>query len=342
MEYIKKYKLKSSTLLIMVILTIICMCGCIYFSYCLNLDEKELQHYTTLDPVALKTIKDIFVILTSILGTNLLLNSLIEVRSKNQIITDVIENDVISSPKFYEEMSEENKLKMCNALENNLYYKYDIVHQMFDDIRKRLNDKIEEYYYVSCEYDVTCDINDKFIEKQISKTIAIRSYEDKYTINDFCISQFSSKQIAGVSSFELTSLKINGETKSIKETVKTIPNEVSRLGEQNEYDISNCYIYNIPIEISKDKETTICVQCTTRTSIDDRCSTFRVTKPCKNFLLVYNLNQQKDLRLSVDAFGFIDDANNSTNNTSKSNVNIKFNDWIFENDGVVVTILDKK
>lgn len=101
------------------------------------------------------------------------------------------------------------------------------------------------------------------------------------------------------------------------------------------------YIYNKSLTIRNDKETILTVKCKTRTAIDDKSSTFRVIKPCRNFSLVYSITQHEKYRIGVDAFGFLDDADDSANNTSRSNVNITFNDWIFEYDGVVVVILDK-
>lgn len=343
MQYLKKFKLKIGTFLLMLILTILCIIGCAYFSYYLNIYEEQLKITPKYNLVALKTIKDIFVVISSIFGTNLLLSILIDIRSKNQIVTDIIENDVISSPEFYNKMDDEKKIKMLNALEKHLYYKNMNVQEIFNEIRKKLNNKIKDYYYESCKYIVSCCIYDTYIEKEIIREVTIKSYDKKYQAKEFCIGRFSSKEVDGKKSYELKSLKINDEQTDLDNDIELVPCEILGLEEQNEYNISYRIIYKKPIMFYNDNDhnTTLVVKCLTRTTIDDKCSTFRVAKPCKNFALDYTLQQQTKHRLTVDAFGFLDDAKKSLNNNSKNNVHITFDNWIFENDGVVVTILDK-
>lgn len=346
MKCLKKFIIKRSTFVLLIILTVLCFLFCIVCSYYLNaqtnIEAESSNAILGINDTSLKTIKDILIILTTILGTNLFMSLLIDVRSKNQIVTDIIENDVISSPEFYEKMSEENKFKMCNALEENLYYKYGKEQQIFNEIRQKLKKNIDSYYYESCEYVVTCNIYDTYIEKQITRKVSIKSFDSKYTIKDFPISNYSTKSIDGVEAFKLESFKINDEKINLKNYVGTTHyNEVANLDEQNEYDISSRYIYQKPLDIYSDKETIITVKCVSRTSIDDKGATFRVAKPCKHFSLIYTLQQSDKYRLAVHAFGFLDDAKDSANNNSKSNINITFNNWIFENDGVVVIILDK-
>lgn len=138
MKYLKKFSLKSGTFILLIVLTILCLVICILCSYYLNIDTQNSNNVFGISNTALKTIKEILIILTTILGTNLFMSLLIDVRSKNQIVTDIIENDVISAPEFYEEMREENKLKMYNALERKLHYKYDKEQEIFNEIRQKL------------------------------------------------------------------------------------------------------------------------------------------------------------------------------------------------------------
>ncbi len=342
MKFLNKFILKRSTFISMIILTILCLLFCIICSYYLNIDTQNNDNVLDISITTLKTIKDILIILTTILGTNLFMSLLIDVRSKNQIVTDIIENDVIASPEFYEKMSEENKLKMCNALERKLHYKYIKEQEIFNEIREKLKGNIDAYYYESCEYVVSCNIYDTYIEKQITRKVAIKSFDSNYTIKGFSISKISSKSINGIEPFKLELFKINDKKVDLEHDVELKPcEEADNLDEQNEYDINNRYIYKKPINIFSDEETTITVKCISRTSIDDKGASFRVAKPCHNFSLIYTLQQYDKYRLSVHAFGFLDDADDSANNSSKSNINITFDNWIFENDGVVVIILDK-
>ncbi len=346
METLKKFIIKRGAFILLVVLTILCLLFCIVCSYYLeistNIETQNSSNTLGISNITLKTTKDILIILTTILGTNLFMSLLIDVRTKNKIVTDIIENDVIAAPEFYEKMSEENKSKMCNALERKLYHKYDKEQEIFNEIRQKLNRNIDSYYYESCKYVVTCNIYDNYIEKQITRKVVIKSFDAKYTIKNFSISNFSSKSINGIEPFKLESFKINDKKVDLEHDVELRPcDEVDNLDEQNAYDINSRYIYKKPMNIYSEQETTITVKCISRTSIDDKGSSFRVAKPCNHFSLVYTLPQQDRYRLAVHAFGFLDDANDSANNNSKSNITISFDNWIFENDGVVVMILDK-
>lgn len=343
MEYIKKYKMKNGTFISMLILAIICFITCILCSYCLNIDEEGLKQLTNINinVAIVKTIKDTLVIILSIVGTNLLLSLLIDIDSKNQIITDVIQNDVISSPEFYKLMDDDNKKKMLDALEQHLYFKHNLTQSMFDSIRKKIINMACDYYYESCDYIISCNVYDTYIEKEITRKVSLKSFNDNYEIHNFSVGNCSSKEIEGVDAYILVSLEIDGRKIDIKKDVVEINTEIGNLDEQNEYNIKNTYIYNKPLNIYKDKETIVTVKCKTRTAIDDKSSTFRVVKPCKNFSLNYSIKQHEKYRLAVDAFGFLDNADSSANNTSYSDVNITFRDWIFKYDGVVIIILDK-
>lgn len=341
----KRYMINNSARILIVILTAVCFLGYIICSYYINIHSLQTinNNIHILDNMStIETIRDILLVIISICGTNLLLSALVEVKSKNAFLTDIIENDVISAPEFYETMKDENKVKIHNALEEVLYFSYPVVHNMFSNIRSKLNSDINSYYFESCSYVVSCSVKDNYIEKEITKKADIKPYDDTFTINDFSVGNFFSREIDGIKPFDLTSLEIDGRKIDLKQDVSEKPNVINNLDEQNEYNLSISYIYNKPLEISKSTATKIVVKCKTRTPIDDKVSTFRVTKPCKKFSLIYDIKEHDKYRLAVDAFGFLDDADDSTNNSSNSNININFNDWIFKHDGVVVSILDKK
>lgn len=341
----KKYTINKSARILIIISTAVCFLGYLICSYYIN--TYSLQAVNNNTPITnnisiIETIRDIILIIASICGTNLLLSALVEVKSKNAFLTDIIENDVISAPEFYEAMKDENKIKMHNALEENLYFSYPIVHKMFSNIRGKLNSNIDSYYFESCSYVISCSVNEKYIEKELTKKVYIKSYEDTFTITDFSVGNFASKEIDGIKPFDLISLEINNRKIDLDHDISEKPNEINNLDEQNEYNLSIGYVYNKPLVINKHTGTKIVVKCKTRTPIDDKVSTFRVTKPCKKFSLIYDIKEHNKYRLAVDAFGFLDDADDSANNSSNSNINITFNDWIFKHDGVVVSILEKK
>lgn len=338
MPYLKKYKISPSSKWLILIVLVVCAVAYIMCTYYINLDEIGNE---TINVAKIQTAKDVLLVIISMTASNLLLGIIVEVKSKNSIVSEIILNDVFSSPDFYKNMDEEKKKNMYNALQNELYYRNDVKNSIISEITEKIVVFLKDYYYESCGYVITCSIYDDYIEKDITKKVVLKSYDKSYTIKDFCIGSCSSKKIIGMDSYEIVSFEIDGKKIELSGNVVIKDAEMSNLGEQNEYDINKKFIYKKLIRVKKDKGTTIVVKCKTRTTIDDKSSTFRVVKPCKNFSLVYSIKQHDKFRLGVDAFGFLDDADESANNTSDSNINITFNDWIFEYDGVVVTILDK-
>lgn len=337
-----KFQIKKSSAWLICIILILSSVSYIACSYYLNLENIASVNDLNLEKVAkLQTLKDILLVIISICGANFLLGVVVEVKSKNNFLTDIIVNDVISCPEFYELMDDKNKNNIYNALEKQLYFEYGTTHDMFKSIREKLNNTIDDYYFDSCEYIVSCNISGNYIEKEITKKVSIKSYSNTYTIKDFSVGNFTSKLIEGVESYKLINFEINGDSINLEKNITEQSNKMSNLDEQNEYNSNKTYIYNKPLKINNKTPTIILVKAKTRTTIDDKASTFRVTKPCKNFSLIYSIKQHEKYRLAVDAFGFLDDADDSVNNTSAANINIKFKDWIFKYDGVVVIILDK-
>lgn len=304
----------------------------------MNINETLTKNHKAI----LETILNVLTVLISVCGVNLLFSVVIEVNSKNALIDEINANDVISSPEFYNLLSKTKKNNMYNALERSLFFKYDITHNMYQNIRYKLINNINDYYFCKCDYVVSCSIYDTYIEKEITRKISLKSYEDTYVIRDYNFVKFSSKTISGMKPCEVKSVEINNEKIEAPDyTIDTTGNRMNNLDEQNQYDSYIKYTYKKPLKINSKDETVVCVKYITRTSIDDRMSTFRVGKPCQNFSLIYSIKQHNKYRIAVDAFGFLDNADDSANNTSDSDVNICFPDWIFRYDGVTVVILDK-
>lgn len=337
MKNTRKYQINKSTTVIMIITMIICILGYLLCNLQINIKEGASSNEIAI----YKTIKDILLVIISVTGVNLLSSVLIEVKSKNNYLSDIITNDVIASPEFYNNMKNENKNKMYNALEQSLYFKSEIAHEMYTGIRDKLIANLGDYYYTECSYSVTCNIFDTYIEKQVTRKTCIRSYEDIKNQKNFLISGFSSKKINGVEPYEINSIEINGEKIKDIDIEKVQGKDKCNLDEQNDYNYSVDYIYKKNLSFEKHKDTVIIMKYVTRTSNDDKMSTFRVKCPCKKFTLFYSIKQHEKYRLAVNAYGFLDDSDNSNNNSSKSDITITFNDWIYKYDGVTVAIFEK-
>ncbi|MCM1100148.1 MAG: hypothetical protein NC079_00645 [Clostridium sp.] len=341
-KLIQKFYIKKSSIYLSVALVVICAIAYILCTFFLNIEGMvQAQSMDTTKIAMLQTGKDILLIFISLFGANLLLGLLIEVNSKNALVSDIIMNDVVSAPEFYENLPADIQTAMCNALERRLFFPYDSVHNMFQNIRSRLIDTIRDYYFCNCTFVVSCNVKETYIEKVITRKVSLKSYENTFTITNYSLGQFKSKTISGLQPYEIESVEINGVSISSDDYGLGEDPKMRHLDEQNQYDSSMEYVYKKPIEINNQKETTVSVKYVTRTSKDDRISTFRVGKPCQNFSLIYSVIQQDKYRLAVDAFGFLDNADDSANNSSDSNVNICFSDWIFRYDGVTVVLLDK-
>lgn len=332
----KRYKINKGTFIIMIILTFFCILVYFLIDFRINISDNITPKVIAI----YETIKDILLVIVSVTGLNLLFSAIIEVKSKNSYLSEIMANDVIASNEFYDYMDNSKKESMYNALEKSLYFKDDISHEIYKNIRYRLKENLGEYYFTECSYSVTCTIHDTYIEKEITKTTKIRSYENEHIILNFRITNFTSKKVSGLEAFELKSVEINNK-KLNQEDIDTNKSDKANLDEQNEYDFSIDYLYNKKLALFSDKDTIITMKYITRTSKDDRMSTFRVGHPCKKFMLFYSVKQHEKYRIVVNAYGFLDDADNSTNNSSKSDITITFSDWIYNYDGVTVVILDK-
>lgn len=337
MKKCKKYKVNKVVAFMLILLTGICLICYWLLSYQINVDAGLAN-----DKKALyETIKSVLLVVISTCGFSLLSGVIVEVNSRNTYLSEIIANDVIGSEEFYNHMDDDIKEKMYEALEANIFANNNITRQMYKSVRDKLKNSTDKYYYTKCAYSVTCIVHEDYIEKQITRTTSIRSYENRVILNNYKIIEYSSKMFNGLKSFEKGALKIDGMAISDNDCKEVHDKKTLNLDEQNEYNCFTIYEYNKKLEISNDKDTTIVMNYITRTSIDDKASTFRVAYPCKEFNLHCSIMQHDKYRLVGSAYGFLDNADNSTNNSTKSNITIEFDDWIFKHDGATVVILDK-
>lgn len=333
---IKKYKLNMGVITLLVIGTILAICVYAYLTYQIHIEpDISKEKYAILE-----TAKSVLIVMISVLGLNLLLSSIIDVVSKNNTVTDIMVNDVVGDPVFYNSMDLDKKKMMYDSLEASLFFQDKISQTMHRYVRERLLGDLDSYYYSESSYSITCSVHDEYIEKEVTRTTKIRSYNNACSIKDYKLGSFSAKKINGLIPYEVNEVMINEQLISNDKLKLVNSNNRKRLDDQNDYDYTIDYIYKDTLKLYSDKDTIITMKYITRTSKDDRVSTFRVGCPCKKFSVYFTLNQS-DYRIMVNAYGFMDDANKSNNNQSKTNINISFSDWIFKHDGVTVVILEK-
>lgn len=285
--------------------------------------------------------KDVFVVLTSTLGVNLLLSICLEKINQNKAFEDFFLNEIVSSPKFYENLSKEDKTTMLHALEANYYYNdSNIKKEMYKSITNKLKWGNERDYIVTeCKCDVSCYIHEDYIEKRIIKHIEIVPDTPNYKVEKFPLLNITSNKIAGKDAVELEKVEIeNVEIDIDKRVYKgTKPNE-NNLDKRVGYDEFHELSLKKPITFDKDnvvpKKITIYYK--TRTPITDLSYTCRMGSPCKKFEFRFEVKDSSQYQVRAYAFGFIDDGKNTPNFGDNNKVVIQLNDWIFPNDGVTV------
>ena len=333
---IKKFKVKISSTLLLLFLSIIGIFIYIGCSYYLNLNVNLQKNEVAI----LETIINVLTVIISVCGVNLLFSIVIEVNSKNSFISEIMANDVFAAPEFYEYMDKDKKAKIYNALEKSMFSKYDIMQEVYKNVRKKLMDDVEDYYYNESSYSVTCSVHDTYIEKNVTSCIKLRSFDSKRVLKNFVLGSFTFKKIENMESCIINEIEIDGIKLSENDYTRQSA-KISKLNRQNDYNSSIEYLYNHDLCLTDDKDVVITIHYVTRTSKDDISSSFRVKRLCKNFSLFYETKENNDYRIVCNAYGFLDDADNSINNQEQSNITIKFSDWIFKYDGATVIILRK-
>lgn len=341
-----KWHINSSSMVLSFIIFIISFLAYIYFSFIDNNTTVPTSANGVTIPQDLnctKMLKDILLVIISVLGTNLLLNVVIQKGQNNDFFTDFFANDIISSPEFYENLDDKNTIKILKCLESKQYFNNNvIITEMYDSIRHKLNKIDKEYYFEKCTYNVTCSVYDNFFEKNIVRAIRIRSYKSSAEIRNFNLANYTSKTVNGHKSYELKSLVIDGHELDVSRnvTLKSIP-IIDLMSKKNGYDSKINLQYNGKLSLRNDADTTITVNYIVRSTLDDITSTFRASEPCKNFQLIYKIDPNSNYKVTANAFGFWDSADSSPNNLIDHEININFNDWIFEDDGVTVSLSKK-
>jgi hypothetical protein len=304
-----------------------------------NIEQQNLFYQICL------VAKEVLVVLFSIMGTTILTTWLIEVDGKNNIYRDVVCNGFLASKEFYEALPVENREVMLKNLEDNIYFGGNKVKEkMYKSIINKLQEQEYDYYYNECKYSVNCKIENGLITSTVKKTLKIRNFEGNGVIKRLRISNSVFKQIEGIKNLELLQLKINNKKISVKEADGEIEieksNDISEQLKSCGYDTSLSYFYSRPIPIEDNKDCVIEVEYRSIVNVNDNSFSFRMSKPCRSFAMEYRLNNgcAQEYSLSSCAFGFEDDAITSVHNCSRDFVTVRFNDWIYVADGVVVVI----
>lgn len=294
--------------------------------------------------VILKTIKDIFVIVATTFGVSLLIGTLIEKKTKNDLYMEIV-RDTIESKEFNARLTSEEKQILCDKFTKlNKCQNIKVIFDMYKSIENKfcnIDIKKEPFYLNRCTYDISCDMKSGYIEKTYVKSLYLRSYNNRETIECLRLGSFRSVKYGDLSSHEKKSLYIDGKKISIdKVVIQPDKQEYSGLEHQHGYNEALCAMYCDNINLYSDKDTCIAYQYISRTSIKDFTTIVRCAYPCKSFVAKFHINGDKN-KITCSAFGFIDDGKKSPNNDHENDISVEFNEWIFPEDGIVFTIVKK-
>ncbi len=286
--------------------------------------------------------KSIVVVLTSIVGTTLVTGFLIEKKSRNEIFTEALLDELAFSPENHER----SRKKLLALLERDFYFAgNEKKREVYQSIIKRSSTALQHIYSTDTHNVIHCTIYPDRIEKEIIREISLRSYEETWEEKGFKLAEQVVKPFSGRSTLNIEEVSIDEEIKSSDDyEIVESPVSTGGLDEKNEYSIRRVYRYKKPLYLSNKKDTKIVVKCKTTVPPDDFMYCVRMQRPCKSYQLEFHVkdSQGRDCCLSAHAFGFCEDAINTPNMSDPSYVSVRFRDWIFYKDGVCISFYPKK
>ncbi|WP_251445630.1 hypothetical protein [Vermiculatibacterium agrestimuris] len=297
--------------------------------------------------VALEIIANILIVLISVLSTSIISVPLIEVRGKNTLCQQLLTGDVLRTPQLFDSLTDEQKGDVLQTLESAVYFDSDPAKgDMYASIRRKINNQSlkADYYFTSCEYSVRCSVEGDFIRKTILKKTSILSYKPM-TLSDFplCITSFP--EIENQDFLQVSLLKVNGRDCSLEDDIRSEKTKLTDpLPKKSGYTATMKHLYARTLSLTPTKPAVVEVEYTTVVPKNDKSYICRVSAPCRKFKFHFDMDgENKDqYRVALSAFGFIDDGNSSFNHHDDApSASIELNDWIFTQDGVAVTILEK-
>lgn len=303
---------------------------------------KYFQGITETMPVWVGVIGEVMLVVISVFGTNLLLSVLIETRNKNALFSEFLANDILSSPEFYDHMTDENKRKMADTLNLsvNLNGNYDLL-DMSKSVQEKLVTSQKEYFFEKCSFDVSIKDEGKYFEKIVNRRATLCPYEDSVKIDGFSFLKIKTTDFVDTKPFSWKSISINGTNIDVKSDIEEVDFEPEMLPKKNGYDFCKEYRYKKPIWLKRDKKTNISLTYIVRCPKTDIISAYRAAAPCKNFSVHCSITPEEQYKLSANAFGFIDNANKSATSVRDNELSISFENWSFQDDGVCIVINEK-
>lgn len=335
---IKKFKISSGSYLLMGLLFLVC--GIAYGFICYHINS------TSSNPdIVLLTFKDVLLVFLSILGTNLLVAAIIEVNSKNKYINDFFTKDIVSWSGFYENIDRDERIKMLSALELlDTCHENEKLKEMHESIKSKMGRHLnDDYYFERITYSITVYEEEDCFRKKTTKTMHVKSYDKHCTVKNYNLATIVCNDIPNCLKEDLIKVTIGNNKKYDCSSIEILPNSnTGGIQQKNGYQ-KTVDLNLIPdVKLSNNQEVVICLSYELRCNKSDLVSTYRTKHPCKDFSVIYTVEKPSDkYKLVGQAFGFQERANNSTVLDADNVISLGFDDWIFTDDGICITMLEK-
>lgn len=311
-------------------------------------EDRDTNLYSFQDDqnkkIWLSSIKEVLVVLCSILGTNLIVSVIIEKKSQNDLYDEFLTEDLLQNSKFLKSIDKEKRKILLNSLEKIDYIgDNETYSELVNNVREKIISSDYKYYFLSNKTDIDCKITTKYIEKEIIKSVEIRSFEDSYTDENYIITKIASQKIENEPNIEIKKIVINGTTQNINNEIEYIDTTANDDAYNVYYDNINYTIrghYRLRNKITfyNNRTTTIQFNYITRVPLTDKVYSSRLSVPCKNYHFRFKIdNFNTNYKINAQAFGFQDDAMKNPAGSRKNEVTYEINDWLFPYDGVFVT-----
>lgn len=311
--------------------------------YCI-LNSKSVTSTVDISPFLINAL----LVISSVTGTNLLTSLILERHSKNKEWRDIISADILSNSNFYRYMDEKAKWGIFSAVkysingDNNTM----IQDEIMSSVLEKLKFDKEKFYFEKCAYDVKCKITDDYVEYRASRVTELYSYKNKYTCKKFRIAIVADLCDNGYGIEDMV-IKLNGEKLREEDYIVETEHFIKEADiERNGYNEVKYIYLKKPLQLfqnnGKRKGVTMVYEYTAKSSLSDLVCTYRASKPCKHFSVRFELLSYDKYQLISNVFGFLDSSRAEEDTNSDYTSYSEFKDWIFEDDGVVISIVPRK
>lgn len=343
MKHKRKHKFycrKSNTILLIIIF-IVCTIFVFLFDYLSKDSGIELIKNYMVNKAIYDAVKDVLIVLLSILGTNLILSFIIEVKKNNKLYDDFIANDLLCEGKFLKSLEKNQRDKIHKEIEKIDFFENNKIYSnMYDNIKNKIINTNYDCYYENYTADVTCNIkkDEGYIEKNEIISFDIYSIDKQKILSNYMLRRVTTALISNKEAFEWLEIKINGNSIDVKndvnqrcENVKDGYDRISR------YEKIITYTLNKKLSLRQNKPVKIELYSISRTPLNDKVYSYRLKKPTNKFKFRFTIVDLETHKLHLSAYGFQDDARDTPFRSLKNGVVCELKDWIFVNDGVVVS-----